>query len=178
VDADAIVNLVLGLCELILALVVARHIGRFGRRFPWLVFLIAFFFVRGADRIYAAFADSEALGLVVDIVAIAAVVMLILGIDKTAAALKETQDEATYRSEEYARALADYQRLARHRLANPLTAIRGSVVTLRDLPDLDADARRQLLDAIEAEALRLEEVALDPELQGAEERGLDPTPNV
>jgi signal transduction histidine kinase len=82
------------------------------------------------------------------------------------------------RSEEYARALADYRRLARHRLATPITAIRGSLATLRDIPDLDEATQRELLAAAEEQAERLQQVALDPEIAAAEERGLRPTPEV
>lgn len=177
-DADSVVNLALGILEIVLALVVLRGLGRFGRALPWLSVLLLFFAIRGVDRIYAALSDSERLGLVVDLALVAVVVALILTIDRTAAAIKTTEDDARLRREEYERALADYHRLARHRLANPITAIRGSIATLRDLPDLDAETQRRLLDAVELEAARLERIALDPELRSAEERGLDPQPNV
>lgn len=174
--ADAI-NIAIGILQVLFALVVMRHIARFGRAFPWLLVLIAFFFVRGTDRIYSGISESERLGIAVDLVALACVLLLILGIDKTVRALRASQDEAAFRSEEYERALADYRRLARHRLANPITAIRGSISTLRDL-DLDEETRRQLLETVDAEARRLEQVALDPEVASAEERTLRPTPNL
>ena len=178
IDASDAVNIAVGVLQVLFALVVARHIARFGRAFPWLLVLIAFFFVRGTDRIYSGISESERLGIAVDLVALACVVLLMLGIDKTVRALRASQDEAAFRSEEYERALADYRRLARHRLANPITAIRGSISTLRDLPDLDEATRRQLLETVDAEARRLEQVALDPDVASAEERTLRPTPNV
>ena len=178
VDTSDAVNIAIGCLQVLFALVVVRHVARFGRSFPWLLVLMAFFFVRGIDRIYSGLSDSERLGLAVDVVALACVVLLIAGIDKTVRALRASQDEAALRTEEYERALADYRRLARHRLANPITAIRGSISTLRDIPELDEATRQQLLATVESEAERLEQVALDPEIASAEERGLRPQPNL
>lgn len=177
-DAYDVVNLLLGILYILLSLILARYAVRLGRSFPWFALLVILFVTRGVDRVYAAFTDQERLGIFVDGILIAVVLALILGIDRTASALKAAHDEAAFRREEYDRALTDYRRLARHRLANPLAAIRGSIVTLRDLPDLDDASRRRLLDAVESEARRLEEIALDPHAQGPEERGLDPRPNV
>lgn len=177
-DAADVVNLVLGSVEVALAVVVLRHLARVGRAFPWLAALMAFFVLRGIDRIYAGLTESERLGIVVDAVLVVVVFLLLFGIDKTVNALKAAQDEATYRREEYARALADYKRLARHRLANPITAIQGSISTLKDMPDLDEETRRALLDAAEGEARRLQAVALDPDVLSDEERMLEPRPNV
>jgi len=178
VDAYDIVNLLVGVLYILLSLILARYAVRLGREFPWFALLVVLFVTRGVDRVYAAFTDQDRLGILVDGILIAVVVALILGIDRTSAALKAAHDEAALRREEYDRALTDYRRLARHRLANPLAAIRGSIVTLRDIPDLDDASRRQLLDALESEARRLEKIALDPVVRGPEERGLDPRPNV
>ena len=178
IDTGDAVNIAIGILQVVFALVVVRHVARFGRSFPWLMVLVAFFFVRGTDRIYSGLSESERLGIAVDLVALACVVLLITGIDKTVRALRASQDEAALRTQEYERALADYRRLARHRLANPLTAIRGSISTLRDMPDLDDATRRQLLDTVNEEAERLERVALEPEISSAEERGLRPTPDL
>ncbi len=171
-------NLLLGILYILLSVILTRYAIRLGRSFPWFALLVVLFFTRGIDRVYAAFTDEQRLGILVDGILILVILALILGIDRTASALKAAHDEAAFRRQEYARALADYRRLARHRLANPLAAIRGSILTLRDMPDLDEDARRRLLDAIEAEARRLERVALDPEVAGPEERGLDPRPKL
>ncbi len=177
-DAADVVNLALGALQVVLALVVLRHIGRFGRTFPWLAALMLFFLVRGIERIYTGVSDSERFGIVVDLLILLVVVLLIVGLDQTVSALRTARDEADLRRSEYDRALVDYRRLARHRLANPITAIRGSVTTLRELPDLDAETREALLRAVDEEAARLETIALDPEVASAEERGLDPQPRV
>jgi signal transduction histidine kinase len=173
-----LVSLGVGILQIVLALVVARRLARFGRVFPWLGALTAYFALRGVTRILDAFAGIvvEALALPVDLLLIAVLLLLILGFDRTTRALLIAQDEARYREEEYERALTDYRRLARHRLANPLTAIKGGIAALKAFPELDAARRVELLDAIEAQSRRLEQVALEPEPLGPEEQGLLPRP--
>ena len=134
--------------------------------------------MRNLNGIYAGVAESDQFGVATDVVLVAVVVLLIAELGRTAGALKATHDAAALRQEEYDRALKDYRRLARHRLANPLTAIRGSIATLRELPDLDDETRARLLEAMADEASRLEHIALDPEVLGEEERGLDPQPRL
>jgi signal transduction histidine kinase len=178
VEAYDVVNFVLGGLYIVLALVLARYVVRLGRVFPWLVLLVVLFLVRGTDRVYGAITDAERLGILVDVALVAVLVALVLSFGRTSGALKATHDAAALREEEYERALGDFRRLARHRLANPIAAIRGSILTLRDLPDLDEETRRQLLDAVDEEARRLEKIALDPEPAGPEERGLDAQPRL
>jgi signal transduction histidine kinase len=178
-DRSAVLSLVIGFLQLVLVVVVVRELGRYARTFPWLVALTAFFALRGAMRIYAAFEGSvpEALAVSVDAILIGVLVLLVVGLDQTARGLRLAEDEALYREEEYARALADYRRLARHRLANPLTAIQTGIAALRSL-DLDAAQRKSVLQALERESRRLEELTLDPQPLSAEERGLKPRPAV
>ncbi len=172
-------SLAVGALELALALTLLRELGRFGGAFPWLAALMMFFALRGVDRIYTAVVgdESQALAFLVDGVLILVLLLLLVGVDRTVRGLKLAQDEARYREEEYARALADYRVLARHRLANPITAIRGGVATLRQLP-LGPDEREAMLDAIEREAERLEHIALDPRDVAPEERSLRPRPEL
>jgi signal transduction histidine kinase len=178
-DRSAVLSLVIGFLQLVLVVVVARELGRYARTFPWLIALTAFFALRGAMRIYAAFEGSvsEALAVAVDVILIGVLVLLVVGLEQTARGLQLAEDEALYREEEYARALADYRRLARHRLANPLTAIRTGIAALRSL-ELDAGQRKSVLEALERESRRLEELTLDPQPVAPEERGLEPRPAV
>src|SRR4051812_40200472 len=160
-----------GILQVALALVIGRRLGRLGRRFPWLAVLTLFFALRGVTRLAETAAGHriDRLGEPVDVLLVVALVLFIVGFDRTIRGLLLAEGAAQYREQEYERALADYRRLARHRLANPLTAIRGGVSALRTLPDLDDERRSELLAMIEREALRLEHVALDPTVRAPEE---------
>jgi signal transduction histidine kinase len=177
VDRSAVLSLVIGALQLVLAAVVVAELGRYARALPWLAALTAFFAVRGGMRIYAAFEGSvpETVAVPAELLLILVLILLVFGLDQTARGLRLAEDEAHYREEEYKRALADYRRLARHRLATPLTVIRGGVAALRSL-DLDAEDRKRVLDSLEDQSRRLEDVALDPEPHSPEERYLDPRP--
>jgi signal transduction histidine kinase len=177
VDPAAILSLVIGLLQLMLAAIAVLQLGRYGRAFPWLVALGVFFILRGALRIYAAFAGSvhESFGVAVDVLLVVVLALLIIGLERTAQGLKLTENEALYREEEYARALTDYRRLARHRLATPLTVLRSGITALRSL-DLDPRERDEVLDALEKAGRELEDVSLEPQPLAPEERGLDPRP--
>jgi signal transduction histidine kinase len=176
-DPESSLNVAVGVLQLGLAAVVLRHLARFGRAFPWLAALMAFFALRGADRLYVAFADEEpiALTIALDIVVLVVLALLIWGIESTVRGLRATVEDAERSTVEYERALADYRLLARHRLANPLAAIRGGIQTLRET-DVEPATRGQLLAMIDAEAQRLERIALDPEPLAPEERSLRPRP--
>lgn len=76
---------------------------------------------------------------------------------------------------EYRRALLDYNQLVRHRIANPLTAIGGGIRTLLER-ELDRATQLELLTSMLDQAQRLERVALDPTIIGAEEGVLRPAP--
>jgi signal transduction histidine kinase len=180
VSAANLLNLLVGSVELVLAAVVLRHLGRFGRAFPWLGALTVFFAVRAADRIYTGIAGREPAALVylVDALVLLSLALLLVGIERMVTGLRIAQDEAHYRQAEYQRALEDYRRLARHRLANPLTAIRGGLATLREVDDLSAAEAQEMLRMIDTEAARLEQVTLDPRDLRPEEAGLHPHPNV
>ena len=170
----------IGLLQLTLAIVVVRHLVRFGRAFPWLAALMAYFGLRGAARLASAFTDNgaEVFEAVTDVVLVVVILLLIVGIERTVSGLALALDAARLRESEYERALHDYRALARHRLANPLTAILGGLRTLREMPDLPRETQLELLDGVEAAARELERVSLDPTVGGPEERDLNPRPDV
>jgi signal transduction histidine kinase len=178
-DAAELLSLLVGSLQLALAVVVGIRLGRYGRAFPWLAALMVFFALRGVTRMYQAFAGgvSETLALPLDFLLLAVLVLLIVGVDRAGRGLTLAENEAHYREEEYRRALADYRRLARHRLANPLSVIRGGVIALKTL-DLDPADRERLLDSMEQESLRLEKITLEPEPETPEERDLRPQPRL
>ncbi|HVM69017.1 MAG TPA: hypothetical protein VM204_04190 [Gaiellaceae bacterium] len=172
-------DLALGLMQLLLAAAVLRHLRGFGRAFPWLAALMVYFALRGTQRVYGAFADEgeQALLLLGDLVLLVVLVLLLVGLERTVRGLRLAVDDAEARAQEYARALRDYRRLARHRIGNPLSVIRGGAATLREL-ELGATDREALLRSIEDAAVELEHVALDPSPERPEERGLEPRPQV
>jgi signal transduction histidine kinase len=176
-----ILDLVIGALELGLALIVLGQLWRFRRGFPWLIALIAFFLLRGADRVSIGMRANESteVGYLLDALELAALLLLVLGIERIARALEHALDRAIAREHEYDRAVRDYRRLVRHRIANPLTAILGGVRTLQEMPDLRSTERNQLLDAIDLAAHKLQAVAIEPNTPlSAEERNLRPQPRV
>jgi signal transduction histidine kinase len=175
--ASDAVGFVVGLLEVALAAVVVRYLFRFGRAFPWLAALLVFFVLRGTARVYETFSAQAVaeIDLALDAFIILVILLLIGGLERTVAGLKLAFDEAALRRREYERALVDYRTLARHRLANPIAAIVGSVEAL-ELKDVDAETRQRLLEILRTEALRLRQVALEPEPLGPEERSLQPKP--
>jgi signal transduction histidine kinase len=173
------IDLTIGLLEFVLALIVLRHTWRLRRGLPWLLPLICFFLLRGVDRSILVFAGEESptVELLLDLLLVVALLLLLFSMERVVRRLELGRDAARLREAEYRRALSDYRTLARHRLANPVTAIIGSIRALRDLQPRDQALQDELLRAIDREAHRLEQISLDPrENLAAEERGLRPVP--
>jgi signal transduction histidine kinase len=177
VNAAEWFDLALGSLQLVLALVVLKHLRRFGRAFPWLAALMLLFSLRAAERLWSAFSDTrqEVFGVAGDALLVAVLLLLILGLRNTVRGLELALSEADARAQEYARALHDYRTLARHRLATPLTVIRAAVRTMRDLEPTPAE-RDEILEAMERATFELEHVALEPSVRRPEERALRPLP--
>ena len=169
----------IGCLEIVLAAAVLRHLWQFRRGFPWLVPLIAFFLLRGIDRVVVAFLVDEpaTLSFVLDALLVAVLVLLVIGIDHLVSGLEIALDAAREQADEYRRALADYRTLARHRLANPMTTIIGGVHTLRELGTTDPGMQNELMEMIDQAARRLEQISLEPTDElSTEERDLRPQP--
>lgn len=94
-----------------------------------------------------------------------------------ARAATRARKEASSAQSEYDRARTDYQRLMRHRIANPLAAIIGGLQTMLDL-DVPAEQRERLLRSMLEQSRRLERTMLDPTRLGVEERELRPVPRL
>jgi len=118
------------------------------------------------------------LAALVNALVVGVLVLLLFWIRRMIRALRSAVDDAVLRRAEYERALADYRHLMRHRIANPLTAVRGGLQSLRELPDLSRDERQQLLETVQDAARRLERVALDPAPRSTEEQQLEARPRL
>lgn len=173
-------NLGLGSAEGLLGIVVIVQLHRSRRMLPWLTLLMAFFLVRGVDRIYVGFKGAEPLAIatLVDGLLILVLVFMLVGIRHTLRALDLLDKDARLREHEYTRALNDYRSLVRHRLAQPLTAISGAIATLEARPELDQDLRAELLRTAREAAERLQHSALEPEASSAAELELDAQPHL
>ena len=99
-----------------------------------------------------------------------------IGLDTSGVVAREL--DAAVRAAEYQRALQDYSMLLRHRLATPLSSIRGAAETLRTHEGLDDETRRRLIDLIAEQGAELERLALDPEAIDASEESLRPRPEL
>jgi signal transduction histidine kinase len=174
-------DLGIGILELVLGAVVLAHLWRFRRGLPWLIALTAFFFLRAVDRIAVGVFGSapNLLGGLLDPLIVAVLVLLLFSVERIARGLELAEDAARLREREYARALVDYRRLARHRLATPLTAILGSARVLLELGPDDAALRAEMADILERSVARLEHVSLDPQSDlAADEQALRPSPSL
>jgi signal transduction histidine kinase len=172
------INLILGLAEILLALVVLARLGRLGRSFPWLVALAIFFIARGIDRVYVGALGREPViaPVIVDAVLLAVVALLLVGMQRTVLALRRSIDDADWQKSEYERALRDYRSLVRHRLANPLTVVLAGVEMLRHSAAPRSDYERAILEDVYLGVRRLKQISIDPEPLSDEEKQLDGTP--
>jgi signal transduction histidine kinase len=95
--------------------------------------VIAFFLLRGIDRIVVAFADEgpATLGFLLDALLVAVLTLLLFAMERVVRGLELALDAARFQEREYRRALLDYRTLVRHRLANPLTAILAACARCR-----------------------------------------------
>ena len=176
-----VLDICIGTLELALAGYVLRRLWRFRRGFPWLIAPTAFFILRGAERFGRAFVGGipHAIGLLIDPLVLTLLVLLLLSVDRIVRSLTAAESAADLREREYARALLDYRRLARHRLATPLTVIVAGVRYLRELGPEERKLRSEIVEMIEDAAVRLEHVSLDPRSElRADEMSLRPTPSV
>jgi signal transduction histidine kinase len=179
--AGSLLDLAIGGLEAVLALVLMAGVRSFRRTAPLLAAFAAFFALRAGERLITGVSgnDSGSLSLGVDLVVGGILVVLVFTVAEMFGGLELTWRAARWREREYERALTDYRRLARHRIANPLAAIVGSAQALRELPNLEPETRRELVDAIIREAKRLEAISLEPHVELAlEEQGLEPEPRL
>jgi len=173
------VNLVAGGTQIVIALAVVYELIKLRHGLSLLAFLLAaFFFLDGLvalNRPDPVFGYSPNLDAVLVVIDLAVLVGLLVYVRRLVRGAMRTVDEAEWRAKEYERARRDYTTLLRHRIANPLMAIRGAAQTLEAERGGESE-RRQLLEAIIEASEDLERISLEPERRSAEERGLDPAP--
>jgi signal transduction histidine kinase len=171
-------DLAIGALEMLLAAAALCHLSRLRWLAPWPLALGAFFLLRGIDRSGRAFGVEApaALSFAADTILGSLLFLILVGHRRFVRRAGRALESAQLREAEYQRALTDYRILARHRLANPITAISGSINTLCTL-DVDHDVRNQLLETIRREAERLANISLDPNGELAQEEiMLEPRP--
>ena len=160
------------------AVIVRARRKRLG--FPPLVVLIVLYFTnRAIDRLAAPdpfLGYRPAVDAVTDVVSITLLTAIFVMSGRLIDAMLRSHDEERYQRGEYARARREYTQIVRHRVMNPLTVIGGSASTLLTRPELDERTRSELLEAIVDAATEIEQVSLEPERAGVEERGFDAVP--
>ena len=163
--AAAVLNLAVAVFVAVEA--IRRRIG-FARL---VLVLVVFFAARAVERLTepeAPWGYNEAIDLFVDVVLIVLLLAVVINVRRFVL--------ATTSADEYTRARRHYEQVVRHRMMNPLTAIRGGAQTLLADEQLDRDVRQRLLTTILEASETLEEISLRPERRGSEEHELDALP--
>lgn len=111
------------------------------------------------------------IGFVFDVIVMAVLVMVAVGLSRVAASIRREKAQARTMAAEYQRSRRYFESLARQRLANPLTTILGGLQTLHD-HDLDKETRCDMLIAMMDQSKLLAEVSLDPLPRDAVEQRL------
>jgi signal transduction histidine kinase len=132
-----VLTLAAGLLQLAIAALIVRNVFGRARVFPWLVALAIFFLLRGATRLAEALdvAGGSVAWAALDGAVVIVLVAIVVG-SEAISRLRLALEDAERTRDEYARALHDYRVLVRHRLATPITTIRGSASTLNDVRPL------------------------------------------
>jgi len=152
-------------------------------RIPPLAWLFAAYFMNVAllslTRVFWRANLDAALSIIVSLELFSNILLLAMlaRAAQIADALALVIDHARYRATEYERARHDYTQVVTHRIANPLTVIKGAAQTL-DSGTLDEETRHQLRLAIIEASERIEAISLAPEQAGEEEHELDAIPHL
>ncbi|MCW2955296.1 MAG: hypothetical protein JWO69_165 [Thermoleophilia bacterium] len=179
--AVSIIDAILEFAVAVALLVGVRvRVGRVGI-LTWLV--AGYFLVESVVSVNRAVtggaADATGLGreLALELAGTLLMVAMLSRASHVGRVLRHVVDGARARAAEYERARRHYTVVVRHRIANPLTVIKGAAQTLEreQLPD---DVRHELRLAIIAAAEQLEAISLGPAPAGTEEHELDAVPDV
>jgi signal transduction histidine kinase len=185
VESDRAIDLLLALLNAFVAVVIVVRGRSHARRLAVaLLALAGFFALRAISRLTSALGIDDSrlanihVGQLLDVLLVAALVAILMTIERVLHGVAAIEDSARLREVEYERATRHYTQVVRHRMMNPLASIRGSAITLRDTPGIDETRRGQLLDAIVDATDELEEISLVPERRDELERDLDAIPHV
>lgn len=184
VEVSLATALVLGFLNLVFVVVLVRITLRFGTRFPGIYLVPAYFLLRTVQHFWEYFdatvPSPSPIHVLTDLALICLAAYLVVTIGRTLGRLTSTLDETERVAREYRRALHDYERLVRHRLANPLTVISSGLETMDALGDAPAnhEHRTKVLETMRQASNDLQYVSLAPSPLRPEERELDPTPHV
>jgi signal transduction histidine kinase len=170
--ALVITGLAAAVLNLAVAVFIAIEANRRRMGFARLVLVLVLFFVaRAVERLTepeAPWGYSDALDLVIDVALIILLVALVINARQFVLASRS--------ADEYTRAMHHYEQVVRHRMMNPLTAIRGGAQTLLADERLERDVQQSVLTTILEASKTLEEISLRPERRGSEEHELDALP--
>jgi signal transduction histidine kinase len=177
-DHSPIISAVDGVVELAVAILILLGVrARLGRIAPFAWLIVSYFLIEALVSFNRVFVLTDQQGTLARVVILemvgSVIILLILAYaSRIAGAIAFVVDEARFRAAEYARARYDYTQVVRHRIANPLTIIKGASQTL-DIGELNEEMRHALRLAIYQAAQQLEEISLEPTRQGDEEHEFD-----
>jgi signal transduction histidine kinase len=180
-DHAPMISAVDGIVELSIAVLILLGVrSRLGRVAPIAWLIVSYFTIEALVSFNRVFAVTDQAGtlsrvVILEIIGTVIVVFMLSNASRIVDAIAFTVDEARYRAAEYTRARYDYTQVVRHRIANPLTVIKGAAHTL-DIGELDEEVRHTLRRAIIDAAQQLEEISLEPTRQGKEEYEFDAIP--
>jgi signal transduction histidine kinase len=182
-DHVSALSVIDGLVELLMAAAVLVGVrARVGRVGPLAWLVATYFLLEAGVSFNRGLLDSDFGGamsrvMVLELLGTVAIVLMLIRASQIGRAIAFTVDEARYRADEYARARRDYTQVVRHRIANPLTVIKGAAQTL-DGAAMDEATRHALRLSIISAAEQLEAISLEPTRGGPEERDLDAVAHV
>jgi signal transduction histidine kinase len=180
-DHSPIISALDGVVELTVAVVIVLGVrARLGRVAPLAWLVVSYFAIEALISFNRVFVLSDRDGtlsrvVILEVVGTAIILLILANASRIASAIAFVVDEARYRAAEYERARYDYTQVVRHRIANPLTVIKGASQTL-DIGELSEEMRHALRLAIFEAAQQLEAISLEPTRQGDEEHEFDAVP--
>ena len=149
-----VISVIDALAELSMALLILFGVrARLGRFAPLALLAAAYFLIEALVSFNRAFVRIDLEGtlsrvLVLELVGTFIVACMLARASHVARAMATVLDDARHRAAEYERARRHYSQVVRHRIANPLTVIKGAAQTLDSAGTIDESTRHALRVAI------------------------------